>query len=199
MTVEAFPLHWPEGRPRTPSYNRRNSPFRPGNRSVEAKNVIEELKRLGARDVIISTNVRLRQDGLPYSTDKAPTDQGVAVYFSYKGGQKCFACDRWATIPENLRAIWKSIEAMRGLERWGSKDFVDAAFTGFAALPAPGAHAKRPWRTVLGIAEGVTVSRQAVETFYKQAAKRAHPDLGGSMEAMAEVNAARDQAYAEIA
>lgn len=198
MSVEAFPLHWPPGRPRTPHYNIRKSQFQPGNRPVEVGNVQAELKRLGARNIVVSTNVRLRNDGLPYAADKAPRDQGVAVYFDYAGGQKCFACDRWSTIPENLRAIFKSIEAIRGLERWGSKEFVEAAFTGFDALPAPGKHAARPWRAVLGIDAAAKVDRGIIEHFYRIAARKAHPDAGGSHDDMAELNAARDRAYVEV-
>jgi hypothetical protein len=111
---------------------------------------------------------------------------------------KCFACDRWRTIEENLRAIYKSIEAIRGLERWGSKSFVDAAFTGFSALPAPGRQARRHWRQVLGIDANDAPTRNDVEAAYRAAAKRAHPDLGGSSEAMAEVNQARTEALEEI-
>jgi hypothetical protein len=198
MTIEAYPLAWPAGKPRTPSYRVERSRFEPGNRPQEVANVRAELQRLGARNVIVSTNLRLRGDGLPYARDRAPADQGVAVYFDYAGGQKCFACDRWWTIEENLRAIFKSIEAIRGLERWGSKSFVDAAFTGFSALPAPGQHSKRHWRQVLGIDMRATVDRATVLHFYRAASLKAHPDHGGSNDAMAEVNAARAEALAEI-
>ena len=139
MTVQAYPLAWPAGKPRTARHLIERSRFEPGNRPREVASVQAELSRLGARKVVVSTNVRLRLDGVPYANDKAPSDQGVAVYFDYAGGQKCFACDRWRSVEENLRAIAKSVEAIRGLERWGSKSFVDAAFTGFAALPSPNA------------------------------------------------------------
>ena len=140
--IEAYPLHWPAGRKRTPPAQVAWSRFQPNGRAMEAANVQAELSRLGASNVIISTNVRLRRDGFPYSSDKPPSDAGVAVYFDYLGSQKCFPCDRWVLVEENLRAIFKSIEAIRGLERWGSKSFVEAAFTGFAALPAPGAESE---------------------------------------------------------
>lgn len=198
MTVEAYPLSWPAGKPRTPWHKIERSRFEPGNRPQEVANVIAELGRLGARNVVVSTNLRLRNDGLPYARDRAPDDQGVAVYFDYAGGQKCFACDRWRTIEENLRAIYKSIEAIRGLERWGSKSFVDAAFTGFSALPAPGQQSRRHWRQVLAIDANDAPTRNDVEAAYRAAAKRAHPDLGGSSEAMAEVNQARTEALEEI-
>lgn len=35
-----------------------------------------------------------------------------------------------------MRAIEKTIEALRGLERWGAKEMVNAPFRGFKALPA---------------------------------------------------------------
>lgn len=189
MMTEAFPLQWPPGKPRTPRARIELSRFSPGDRPQECRAVQEELARLGARNVVISTNIRLRNDGLPYANDKAPADQGVAVYFTYAGGQKCFACDRWWTIEENLRAVWKSIEAIRGLERWGSKSFVDAAFTGFAALPAPGA--ARAWWDVLGVSQHATVDQ--INAAYREKAKSAHSDAGGSDAAMSELNVARDQ------
>lgn len=198
MTVESYPLSWPASKPRTSRHKIEQSRFEPGNRPTEVANVHKELRRLGARNIIVSTNLRLRGDGLPYARDRAPDDQGVAVYFDYAGGQKCFACDRWWTIEENLRAIFKSIEAIRGLERWGSKSFVDAAFTGFSALPAPGQQAKRSWRQVLGIDPRAQVDRSVVMAFYRTAARKAHPDMGGSTNAMAEVNAARDEALTFI-
>lgn len=198
MSIDAYPLAWPAGKPRTPWHKVERSRFEPGNRPQEVANVRAELQRLGAKGIIVWTNLRLRNDGLPYARDRAPVDQGVAVYFDYSGGQKCFACDRWRTIEENLRAIYKSIEAIRGLERWGSKSFVDAAFTGFSALPAPGQHSKRSWRQVLGIETHAHVDRAVIMAFYREAARRAHPDAGGTSDAMAEVNAARAEALKEI-
>ena len=198
MTIEAYPLSWPAGKPRTPRHKIERSRFEPYGRAAEVENVRAELQRLGARNVIVSTNMRLRRDGLPYSSDRAPDDQGVAVYFDYAGGQKCFACDRWRTIEENLRAIFKSIEAIRGLERWGSKSFVDAAFTGFSALPAPGQQSKRSWRQVLGVGHDGQVTAAGINAYYREAARKAHPDMGGSADAMAEVNAARDEAISAL-
>jgi hypothetical protein len=167
----AFPLAWPTGWPRTSAGKRQPSRFSPGGLSKEAQETIWELQRLGARNAVISTNIELRRDGLPYSGRRAPDDPGVAVYFTYEGRQQCIPCDRWATVEENLRAIWKSIEALRSLERWGAKSFVDAAFTGFTAIAGPAA-AKAWWR---------------------EKAQRAHPDAGGSDAAMSELNVARDQ------
>lgn len=184
----AHPLAWPNGWPRTPRGKRQPSRFSPGGTAAEAEAALYELARLGARNLVISTNIELRRDGLPYSGRKSPDDPGVAVYFTYEGRQQCIPCDRWATVEENLRAIWKSIEALRSLERWGAKSFVDAAFTGFAALPSPGA--VRPWWQVLGVAENATV--EEISAAYRSKAKAAHSDTGGSDAAMSELNVARD-------
>lgn len=192
--IDVYPLAWPAGKPRTPPHRVERSRFEPGSRPTEVSNVKAELHRLGARNVIVSTNLRLRGDGLPYARDRAPQDCGIAVYFDYAGGQKCFACDRWATIEENLRAVFKSIEAIRGLERWGSKSFVDAAFTGFAALPAPGAATKRPWRAVFDMPSGWNLSIAEVTARYRELAKERQHDHDQSVE----LNLAREEANEEV-
>lgn len=184
----AYPLSWPQGWPRTPASKRHSSRFTPGALADEAQETIWELQRLGARHVVISTNIELRRDGLPYSNRRKPDDPGVAVYFLYENRQQCIPCDRWETVEENLRAVWKSIEALRGLERWGAKSFVDAAFTGFSALPGPAS--KRAWWEVLGVSQWATV--EEINAAWRDKAKRAHSDVGGSDAAMSELNVARD-------
>lgn len=186
--TEAYPLQWPAGWPRTPSHRRQPSRFKPYGLADEAKETRWELQRLGARNPVISTNIELRRDGLPYSGRPRPDDPGVAVYFTYEGRQQCIPCDRWATVEENLRAIWKSIEALRSLERWGAKSFVDAAFTGFAALPSP--NSDRAWWEVLGVSQHA--SAEEINAAYRSKAKAAHSDAGGSDAAMSDLNAARD-------
>jgi hypothetical protein len=114
---------------------------------------MNEIRKLGSKQVVISSNLELRNDGLPRASQRAPTDQGVAVYFNLNGRSQCFPCDRWTTVEHNLWAIAKSIEALRGLERWGAKTMVDAAFRGFQALPAPDGSpmiGRPPWYVVTG-------------------------------------------------
>lgn len=185
----AYPLAWPNGWPRTDARKRQPSRFSPNGLTSEAQETLWELQRLGARNGVISTNIELRRDGLPYTGRRSPDDPGVAVYFTYEGRQQCIPCDRWSTVEENLRAVWKSIEALRSLERWGAKSFVDAAFTGFAALPSPGA--ARPWWQVLGVAPTATLDE--IGAAYRSKAKGAHSDTGGSDKAMSELNVARDE------
>lgn len=188
LGIPAYPLQWPAGRPRTHSYRRTRSKF-DTTFAVSRDELFRELKRLGARSVVLSTNIELRQDGLPYANRRQPDDVGVAVYFMHKNRQVCFACDRWDRIEDNIRAVCKTVEAIRGIERWGTGDMVEAAFTGFAALP-PNPH-KRPWQDVLGVSSFATTER--VRDAYRQLVMQHHPDRGGDTAKMAEINAAWDE------
>ena len=60
--TEAYPLQWPTGKPRKQFPDR--SKF--GERSIDAATTIlrEELRRLGASNMVLSTNLRLRNDGI---------------------------------------------------------------------------------------------------------------------------------------
>lgn len=156
---------------------------------------------MGGRYIVLSTNVELRRDGLPYANQPEPSDSGVAVYFERKGKQMVFACDRWDRVKDNLRAIEKTIEAMRGIERWGASDMLERAFSAFEALPPPSAQATRTWRQVLGFPNNTPieeVDKAAIDALYRNRARECHPDTGGSDAAMSELNAARVAALKEI-
>lgn len=192
--TQAFPLHWPDGWPRTkmPQKSKFNVSF------TEARDgLMDEVKRLGGRLPVLSSDLELRGDGLPYAKQRAPADKGVAIYFEYKGKQRVFACDRWDNITDNMRALQKTIEAIRGIERWGASEMMERAFAGFDALPAP--DRKKDWREVLGIDPGVhPVTEDIIKDQFRRMTKKRHPDAGGSAEEMAELNAARDRALDAI-
>ena len=146
MTFEAYPLSWPAGWARTVSHRREAGSFKVS--LAKARDgLLKEITLLGGRHPIISSNLMLRGDGLPYAQQRRVDDCGIAVYFDYKKRQMCFACDRFTTIDANLRAIELTIAALRGIERWGASDMMDRAFTGFTALDAPTDH----WSAVLGV------------------------------------------------
>lgn len=182
MTIEAFPLTWPPGKKRQqwPEESRFRCTLGNAIKEVQA-----EVSRLGGRDLIISSNLPLRRDGIPYANASQPDDRGVAVYFNYKKRPMCFACDRWKRVDDNMWAIAKTIDALRGIERWGSGQMVEQAFTGFTALPAP----EQPFH-VLGISANASASE--VDRAYKRLAAEHHPDRGGDSEKMARINRARD-------
>ena len=67
--------------------------------------IVRELHLLGARNIVISTNIELRREGLPDAGRPAPADLGVAVYFTYNGSEQCIPCDKWRTIRENMARL----------------------------------------------------------------------------------------------
>ena len=174
MSAQAYPLQWPEGWPRTARPESSRFKVTPG---LARDCLLEEIRRLGGTLPIISTNQPLRQDGLPYASRRDLDDQGVAVYFTYKKRQMVFACDQWRTLAENMQAIRKTIKALRGIERWGASDMMERAFTGFEALRDQNSG---KWWRVLGVAQDAP--RATVESAYRAARARAHPDKGGSAE-----------------
>ena len=135
--AEAFPLHWPEGWKRCPSYARGHLQGRTGF-GVARDRLLRELRLLGAQHVVLSSNIPLRRDGLPYADFRRPDDPGVAVYFLYRKRQMCFACDRYYMTEDNVRTIALTIEAMGGIERWGASDMIERAFNGFQASAGTG-------------------------------------------------------------
>lgn len=190
--TQAYPLHWPEGWPRTrhPERSRFQVAF------DEARQELQwEIERMGGRYAVLSTNVELRRDGNPYASRRDPDDRGVAVYFELNGKQMVFACDRWDQVKDNIRAIEKTIAAMRGIERWGASDMMARAFSAFEALPPPGA--KRPWWEVLKLCNGVGLAEAKCR--YRALIKRHHPDLGGDSVKFQEIQQAWEEAQRDLA
>lgn len=153
------------------------------------RELLNEIKLFGATHPIISSDLELRNDGLPYANQRMPGNSGVAVYFVLKGEQRCIPCDRYSTPKHNIRAISKTIEAMRGIERWGSGEMMKRTLHAFAALPAPRA---KHWSQILEVSS--TWDMPQIEAAYRKKARECHPDNGGSHDAMAEINAAVDEA-----
>lgn len=151
--------------------------------------LLKEIKLLGGMHTVLSTNLPLRRDGLPYANQPEPKDRGVAVYFTLNRQAMCFACDRWDKVVDNVQAIRHTIAALRGIERWGTGDMVEQAFRGFIALP----NAESPY-SILGVSRNAT--REEIEAAFREKAKRAHPDCGGSNEEMQRLNEARQHALA---
>lgn len=175
MTIDAFPLAWPDGWKRTNSYARDASKFK-STFAVARDELMAEIERLRGRyhrsgDAILSTNVALRQDGLPYANQREPEDSGVAVYFEYKKKPMVFACDKYRKVWENMVAIRKTIEAIRGMERWGASDMMERAFQGFTALSSS---SSSDWWNVLQVSRGANY--EAVQKSYRSLRSQYHPD-----------------------
>lgn len=209
MTIPAFPLSWPAGWKRTPTAQRDRARFRKASRgrpdggwqiqreltiSEAVERVRAELQRMGIHDddLVISSNLELRLDGLPRSNQREPADPGVAVYWvdRYTRGQppRCMAIDRYDRVADNLAAVAATLEAMRAIERHGGAAILERAFSGFAALPSPAAES---WRDVLDPADP--------EGSYRRLRSQHHPDReGGSPAAFQRVQRAYEAYRAEV-
>lgn len=164
MSEGVFPLEWPDDWPRTHPARRTRSRFQKKSFGVIRDQTLAELERMGAAGVQISTNVELRQDGLPRSGARNPDDPGAAIYFRWRGQPYVLACDTYQAVWENVHAIGKTIAAMRTIERHGASQLLERAFSGFTALPpaGDGQEAPPPWWTVLGLTDelfGAKISR----------------------------------------
>lgn len=197
---ESYPLSWPENWPRTKyrDHSRFGGSRWKGQSLTIAKAVdfVEnELRMLGASDLIVSTNLRVKLSGTPYSNQAQPQDPGVAVYFNLKKRATVLACDKWIKVEENLWAIGKHVEALRGQLRWGVGN-IEQAFRGYAALPERGSG--KPWWETLGIT--INASRDQIESAYRSKAKLLHPDVsnGETHEVMIELNRAYKEALTSV-
>lgn len=200
--TEAYPLTWPDGWKRETFRVRakfgkdvkqygadgQSSWTRKTELSIGdgTQRVLKVLAQMGYNtSVVISSNLELRNDGLPRSNQRAPADPGVAVYWGRGNKARCLAVDRYDRIADNLAAIAATLEAMRAIERHGGAAILDRAFTGFTALPAP----EQPFQ-VLGV--GANASKDEIESAYRRLAAQHHPDRGGDPDQMARINGARD-------
>lgn len=186
-SATAYPLQWPAGWSRT-AY-RKISRFKSEPFGRVRNQLFTELRRMGAQNIVLSTNIPLKLDGMPYAKFASIDDVGVAVYFTYKKKQMVFACDAWRTIEENTISITRTIDAIRGIERWGASEMLERAFTGFAQIEAPPV---QDWWDILQCRRDS--STEVIKANYRRLAKDHHPDNGGSSEMMAKINDAYDVA-----
>lgn len=200
MSAAAYPLAWPQGRARVAIRER----ARFVTSFAQARDAcLRELKLLEASEIVISTNIPLKPDGMPYAAKRNSSignvDTGVAVYFTYKHEVRCFACDRWLFVEANMQAIAKTIEAFRGIGRWGTGEMVESAFTGSTlALPAPPAEGvARTWREILGVGNDATFEN--VVMAYHTLRGIHHPDKPhGDADRFDEVQKAYEQACRDL-
>jgi len=206
MTIPAYPLQWPAGWKRTPYERRTRARFvtkerrysqHSGNAYLHSKElsiadgverVRAELARMGIsdNDLVISSNLELRLDGFPRSGQREPADSGIAVYWRDSKVEgwptRCMAIDRYDRVADNLAAVAATLEAMRAIERHGGAEILNRAFTGFAALPAPGT---TEWWAVLGVPRDAHASN--VEAAYRRLRGQHHPDRNGDADKFREV------------
>lgn len=185
-----YPLDWPLGFART----REQKPARFKKSFAEARQHCEEqLVKLGASQIIFSTNLVLNHLGSVKAWSRQPQDTGVAVYFEMDGADKVFCCDAWDCVEDNLRALGLTFEAMRGIDRWGASDIMARSFQGFAALPeSTQQRLVRTWWRVLGVKASATPDE--IKAAIRQKSFEHHPDRGGDREHWDELQLAISEA-----
>lgn len=175
----AYPLCWPPGWPKTEPSRRERAKFKQTLQSA-ISNLQREIQLMGGTEVLLSSNYTLGQ-----SSQKEP---GVVAYFTWCKNPMAIPCDRWDRIESNIQAIALTVEAMRGMERWGAKHMIQAMFTGFKQLPAS---TSGNWWDILGVGPGWHESD--IRTAYLALVKKHHPDTGGNAEQFLLIQAAFEQ------
>lgn len=192
--IEAYPLDWPMDYKRTPAHKKKYSQFK--NTLGAARDYLkDEVRRLGGKNLIISTNIPVKNNGDLYADHGRYKieDPGVAIYFDWNGKHILMCCDQYFKVWENITALAKAIEAIRGLERWGVSEFLERAFTGFKALPEHTEAEQSIWK-ILGLTEKPMHAETIKHAFYEQS-KICHPDKqGGSHEAFTKLQQAYEKA-----
>ncbi|MFN7019864.1 MAG: molecular chaperone DnaJ [Phycisphaerales bacterium] len=161
-----------------------------------------ELFHLKAKDIVIELDLDLqdiRNDGWPRSTAR-PRTQGVRLSFDSKHGPLSYTCATYGHWERNLRAVGLTLDRLRAVDRYGAVKGGEQ-YKGWAALPPPPqpaaggdfASIEEAMRFLCKVGNGTVLSvlPSDLEAVYRDAARKAHPDAGGSTELMARVNAAK--------
>jgi hypothetical protein len=198
-----YPMAWPRDWPRMHAAARMpGGQFKctPGRAIFDLR---RELEYLDVTCSTLASHLPTTRSGirLDMARNRLP-DPGVVLTFLRHGTEHILARDAFDNPLANMRSIGLAVAALRTLERHGGDVILERAFAGFQALPPPAAGGRpRPWREMLGV-ETVNGPAAAVlaiaEHNFRQAAKKAHPDFGGSAQAMAALNAAIAEARAEL-
>jgi hypothetical protein len=190
---------WPGNR--TASYQRKRSTFK-ASYSDTLSLLEDELVKIGGKQVVIRAGFEpkdIRNDRWPRSSARPKSDPGVIVSCQSKQGALSFPCDRFDAWEDNLRAIAKSLEALRMVDRYGVTRG-NEQYKGFAQLPpAPTSEkkmatseaadfiARHSTFSAIRIGSDLGIFREA----YRQAARKLHPDTGsGSHESFVQLSQA---------
>lgn len=188
---------WPGPRTRTP----RRSPFA-ASWSSTTEILGRELRQLGARRLVVEVDCpesQIRVDGQPRADARFRTP-GVILSFESRHGPLRYACDAFDRYRDNVRALALGLEALRRVERYGIASRGEQ-YTGWKQLPsgiAMGPAAMSVEEAAAFVAaesiesplsgrpcftrDEVLADEGKARAAYRLAARRLHPDNGGSVE-----------------
>ena len=121
-------------------------------------------------------------------------ENAVTVTFTKKDRPVVLSLDTQDTPAKNLRALFLCIDGMRMMDVRGVGQIAQNAYR---QLAGPSEPVKRDPYEVLGVRPDAPM--EVIEASYKVLAKRAHPDIGGTNDAMAELNEAFEDVKARSA
>lgn len=160
---------------------------------AEARNAIEQtFEKWGVVDWSIIADPSLKRDQLDRVRWLQRSVRAVRIRWTTRDDHRLIQLfmDEHDRPVDNLRVLGLAIEALRMNEVRGIGRSVQDAYMQLAAPQS-----QRDPYEVLGLRSDCAL--EVADAAYRQLAKQAHPDRGGSAEAMAELNAAietiRDQ------
>lgn len=205
MRIIFRPLtEWP-GELRAPWERDSGNRFRAGwNSTVDL--LTRETEMIGGDEFVVQlaiSDADLRRDGMPRAHTQ-PRHPGVTVVVpSSDHGRLSWSTDRYADWRHNVRAIALSMEALRAADRHGV--MAGRQYAGFAEL-GPGESegdltvedAARflikhgEWGGEPGDPSDLIANPSIARAYYREAAKRIHPDAGGDPERFRRLQVAKD-------
>jgi len=179
------------------SFDRKRSPF--DSTYAQTLDLLEyELNQLNATDLVIQAQVdrsQIRNDGWLRSTANVT---GPAVILSFTMGKPpqsySYPCDTFTDWQANLCAIALSLEALRKVNRYGVTRGGEQ-YRGFKRLaPAIPSDGRQTAINTISRLSGIILvhssSKDWIQTAYRVALKKVHPDVGGSREDFDQLQAA---------
>ena len=159
-----------------------------------------ELAKTKARDIVIQSLLephQFRADGWPRAGE-SPSHPGIIVSFKDRNGRPLsFPCDTYYNFQGNLRAISLSLSALRAIDRYGvtkrAEQYQGCATRGALGCPV---HVERRGGALDGRScrrktpRGLITDEDFRQATYKLAARKVHPDAGGSHEEFVKLQAA---------
>jgi hypothetical protein len=186
-------LDWPPGQARTPAHERsRNNSYQASLTDTTA-DIATEMDRLDPDEWQVQTasgGRYVKDNGLP-KHNANPEDPGVVLRWSKGGRSYAVACDDSPRLRDNLRTVYLWVHETR----MRSQRPVVTAQDDFAAAALPSGDedaepARPPAHEVLEVSPGAP--DQVVRAAFKAQVTDAHPDHGGSPEAVRRLKWARD-------
>ena len=172
---------WPGQQTR--SYQRKRARFR-ASYATTLDDLERESNAIQTKDIVIQCYLDrkdIRNDGWPRSSAR-PNQPGVIVTFSQGKDAISMPCDTFEDWEQNLRAIALTLHALRMVSQYGVTKH-NEQYQGFKRLEAPSMPSSWDVATqFLARYAGVRVEdvRNDLDAAYRLAARKLHPDSGGS-------------------